>query len=210
MIYHLPQFPLQLVVFPGEQVNLHIFEDRYKNLIHHCRDEDTPFGIPPFVDEKVQEIGSKMLLKNIVREYDDGRMDISIESVGLYRIHEFHSISTPAPYPGAMVEDVEADGEEDPELAGQIALLIKELFDILKLNRPQKIDIIEVFSIVHKLGLSLEEEYEILSSLNLRDRQDIIVNRLEKLIPAIREAEYLRRRIQMNGHFKHIIPPDLK
>ena len=210
MIYHLPQFPLQLVVFPGEEVNLHVFEERYKSLIHDCRDGKKPFGIPPFVDEKVQEIGTKMVLRKIVRSYDDGRMDISVKAIGLFKIHEFHSISTPHSYPGAMVEDMSTAGSEDPLMANQIAQLIKELFDILKLNRPQKIDMIEVFSIVHKLGLSIKEEYELLSTLDLQERQQLIIARIEKLIPAIREAEYLRRRIQMNGHFKHIIPPDLK
>ena len=42
----LPLFPLQIVVFPGEDLNLHIFEPRYKELIGECKDKGIHFGIP--------------------------------------------------------------------------------------------------------------------------------------------------------------------
>ena len=44
----LPLFPLQSVFYPGETVPLHIFEDRYKQLINDCRKEALTFGIPVY------------------------------------------------------------------------------------------------------------------------------------------------------------------
>ena len=49
----LPFFPLQSVFFPGEKVPLHIFEERYKQLINDCRKEAITFGIPVYIDDNI-------------------------------------------------------------------------------------------------------------------------------------------------------------
>ncbi|MEO1628994.1 MAG: LON peptidase substrate-binding domain-containing protein, partial [Bacteroidota bacterium] len=46
-----PLFPLKLVVYPGEQLNLHIFEPRYKQLIRECEQNKVTFGIPAFIND---------------------------------------------------------------------------------------------------------------------------------------------------------------
>ena len=55
MTNFIPIFPLELVVYPGEKLNLHIFEDRYKQLISECYKERKPFGIPPVIKNKIAE-----------------------------------------------------------------------------------------------------------------------------------------------------------
>ena len=54
----LPLFPLRLVAFPGEDLNLHIFEPRYKELIQECDEKGITFGLPPFIDDKMQTFGT--------------------------------------------------------------------------------------------------------------------------------------------------------
>ena len=62
----LPLFPLKLVAFPGEELNLHIFEPRYKQLIRECEQNGTTFGIPTFLDNKVLDFGTEIeLIKKI-------------------------------------------------------------------------------------------------------------------------------------------------
>ena len=80
----LPLFPLQLVVFPGEKLKLHIFEPRYKQLVGECRDEKMTFGLPAFFDGRVAEYGTEMRLLTIFKTYDDGRMDIMTEGVAAF------------------------------------------------------------------------------------------------------------------------------
>jgi len=58
MTNFIPIFPLNIVVYPGENLNLHIFEPRYKQLINECHVAKKPFGIPTVIDNKVQEFGS--------------------------------------------------------------------------------------------------------------------------------------------------------
>ena len=56
----LPLFPLNLIVFPHEDLNLHIFEPRYRQLINECLDEKKTFGIPAFVNNKLLGYGTEV------------------------------------------------------------------------------------------------------------------------------------------------------
>jgi len=53
MTNFIPIFPLGIVVYPGENLNLHIFESRYKQLIQECYSDAKPFGIPSVINKKV-------------------------------------------------------------------------------------------------------------------------------------------------------------
>ena len=58
MTNFIPIFPLGIVVYPGEELNLHIFEPRYKQLITDVNQSKKPFGIPAVIDNKVNEMGT--------------------------------------------------------------------------------------------------------------------------------------------------------
>ena len=67
MTNFIPIFPLEIVVFPGEQLNLHIFEPRYKQLITECFEKKKPFGIPAVIDNKLKEFGTLISIKEICK-----------------------------------------------------------------------------------------------------------------------------------------------
>jgi Lon protease-like protein len=74
----IPIFPLALVVFPGEALNLHIFEPRYKELVNECHAGGKPFGIPAVIENKVSELGTLVEIEytrpgGIPRAGDDTR-----------------------------------------------------------------------------------------------------------------------------------------
>ena len=69
MTNFIPIFPLSIVVFPGEQLNLHIFEPRYKQLIRECAEQQKPFGIPSVIENNVQELGTLVEIKEIRKVY---------------------------------------------------------------------------------------------------------------------------------------------
>jgi hypothetical protein len=60
--------------------------------------------------------------------------------------------------------------------------------------------------IVHKIGISMQEEYEILITSNEKLRQEILIDHLERIIPVVTEVERTKERIAMNGHFKELDP----
>lgn len=67
---------MSLVVYPGEDLNLHIFEPRYKQLISECKAQGKPFGIPAVVKNKVKELGTLVQVAEVVKVEDNGEMDI--------------------------------------------------------------------------------------------------------------------------------------
>ncbi len=84
MTNFIPVFPLGIVVYPGEELNLHIFEPKYKQLINDCFETKKPFGIPTVIDGKIVEMGTTVLIKEISKTYEDGQLDIRTEGLSLH------------------------------------------------------------------------------------------------------------------------------
>ena len=72
----LPLFPLQLVVFPGNDVPLHIFEDRYKEMVGEAEAAGTEFGIILAKDNGIVNAGCTVRVETVLQRYPDGRFDV--------------------------------------------------------------------------------------------------------------------------------------
>src|SRR5687768_13096044 len=88
MTNFIPIFPLGIVVYPGESLNLHIFEQRYKQLVKECVENKKPFGIPAVIDNGVSELGTLVEITELVKEYEDGKIDIKTTGLQIFRILE--------------------------------------------------------------------------------------------------------------------------
>ncbi|MEQ1948704.1 MAG: LON peptidase substrate-binding domain-containing protein [Bryobacteraceae bacterium] len=72
----LPLFPLQVVLLPGAELPLHIFEERYKEMIREAVRDKTDFGVVLANDKGIVSAGCTAVIDKVLREYPDGRMDI--------------------------------------------------------------------------------------------------------------------------------------
>ncbi|MBK9735786.1 MAG: LON peptidase substrate-binding domain-containing protein [Saprospiraceae bacterium] len=209
MIY-IPLFPLSLVVFPGEELRLHIFEPRYKQLIHDCVNNNSTFGIPPYFEGKDLVYGTELKITKIVKKYDDGKMDIKALGIGWFEIVEFYKIMHGKLYPGGQISRMPWDDTMDLVDALKLRSLIEELYSIMKINniKIEEIPTFRSFQLAHKLGLNIEQELKLLAISAEKDRQLFLINHLENLIPIVLEAEKLRKRAELNGHFQNIKPPN--
>ena len=90
-----PLFPLELVVFPFEELNLHIFEPRYRQLINDCEKHEALFGIPTFRKGQALDYGSLVKLVKIEKKYPDGRMDIRTKGVQTFRAVSYTHLTLP-------------------------------------------------------------------------------------------------------------------
>lgn len=205
----LPLFPLQLVVFPGEDLNLHIFEPRYKQLINECRNKGKHFGIPAYIQKEVQKVGTEIELVSVEKTYPNGEMDVKTRGLGLFRIKEFFDKVPKKLYAGARVEKLELMDNSDFLQNEKILALVAQLFSLLNIHKdiPANAKEFRIYDIAHHIGLSIEQEFQLLELLSEKERQDFVQAHLEKLIPVVEEMEKLRQKIQMNGHFKNLIPP---
>ncbi len=205
----LPLFPLRLVAFPGERLNLHIFEPRYKQLINECHAKGTTFGIPAFIEDRVQSIGTEMELLGIEKTHANGEMDVRTKAKGIFRIVEFWEKMEDRLYSAAEIERLTFDVEGDFLKNERILELLAELYDVLQIRKPlpEHSPDFNTFKIAHVSGLTIEQEYELLCIPEELRRQEFMLQHLEKLLPMAKELEELRLKVQMNGHFKNILPP---
>jgi len=211
-MHRFPLFPLGLVAFPKERLNLHIFEPRYKQLITECFEEEKTFGIPPFKANMPLELGTEMEVVEISKIYDDGKMDIKTRGLRAFKIIDFYSKINGKLYPGAEVEFIE-EVAEMPDILQfqQVMTLIKELYSIMQLDQeaPEWDEGFSIFEIGHKLGLSFEQEVQLLKTSSEAERMSYVKMHLEEFLPKVKEMEELKARVKMNGHFKNIIPPEI-
>lgn len=206
MTNFIPIFPLAIVVFPGEELNLHIFEPRYKQLITDCFAEQKPFGIPIVLKNGITEMGTLVTIKEVVNVYDDGKMDIKTQGLSVFRILELVKQIPDKLYSGAIVNYPENEQKVQPLLIQKIIKTIRELHAILKLNKNFKKpdEALLAYDIAHHIGLSNEEEYDFLKLLREDQRIEYLKRHLAKVIPVVTEMESLKDRIKLNGHFKNL------
>jgi len=206
MTNFIPIFPLEVVVYPGEKLKLHIFEDRYKQLISECYKEKKMFGIPPVLKNKISETGTLMKIAEISKQYDDGRMDIVTEGISVFRILEVINSIPAKLYSGAIVKHLNNDEAGVSRQVQKIIDGIRELHRQLHIKKDfSKSDAeLKSYDIAHHAALSIEQEYELLRLLREDQRIEYLRRHLKKIMPAIAGIEDLKKKVQLNGHFKEL------
>jgi len=206
MTNFIPIFPLGIVVYPGENLNLHIFEPRYKQLINECFALKKSFGIPTVIENKMQDYGSLMNIIEITTVHDNGEMDIKTEGARVFRVLEVIKEVPDKLYSGAIVNYPDTHEQGNPDLMRRVVNRIRELHKLLHISKDfKKADPeLKCFDVAHHVGLSLEEEYELLHLLDERQRQEYLKRHLTKVIPLVAEMEQLKVKIKLNGHFKNL------
>lgn len=207
----IPLFPLQLVVFPGERLNLHIFEPRYRQLIRECKTNGITFGIPLFHNGKLMDIGTEMKLIGIEKRYASGELDIKTQGLGKFRIEKFFKEAPGKLYGGGDISRLNDSDERDIHITKILIEKIDRLFVVLDINIEYEKDLqqFNTYSIAQKIGLTTLEAYQLLILEREEDRQAYMLAHLNRIIPKFEELAELKRRAKLNGHFKNIIPPKL-
>lgn len=209
MTRQLALFPLQIVVFPGEELNLHIFEPRYRQLLHDCEREGITFGIPAYIKGNIREVGTEVRLLKVVKRYENGELDIRTLGMGLFKLNDFQPRLGEKLYAGGEVENLPYDAVEDIALNQRILVLARQLFVLLGISRPlpEEVGHFQTYDIAHHVGFNLEQEYEFLTLREAPARQRFVLEHLETLIPIVEEMERIKEKAKLNGHFRNIIPP---
>ena len=206
MTNFIPIFPLSIVVYPGELLNLHIFEPRYRQLINECFATKKPFGIPAVVDDKINEMGTLVQITEISEVYEDGKMDIKTEGLQVFRMLEIINELPDKLYSGAIVNYPDNDERGNRTLMNGIIKGIKELHKLLKIekNFVKPDAALWSYDVAHHAGMALQEEYELLELLHESQRQEYLKRHLTKVIPVLAEMELLKEKVKLNGHFKNL------
>jgi Lon protease-like protein len=206
MTNFIPIFPLGIVVYPGENLNLHIFEPRYKQLISECHDSGKEFGIPTVIEDRVQDYGSLVTVTEITKMHDNGEMDIKTQGSRVFRILEIIREVPDKLYSGAIVNYPDNYEDGSPDIMRRVINSIRELHKMLHVNKDFKKsdDDLKSYDVAHHVGFSLKEEYELLGLMDERQRLEYLKRHLTKVIPLVAEMEQLKEKVKLNGHFKNL------
>lgn len=207
MTNFIPIFPLDIIVYPHEPLNLHIFEPRYKQLIRECLEAPKPFGIPVVLDKKVQEYGTVIEVTELVKEYPDGEMDIRARGVSIFRVLEIIKEIPDKLYSGAIVNyPPNIIAPDDSKLGELIMNEVKRLYALLNVEEklPSPDDGILSYKIAHYIGLTLQQEFELMQLMTETQRLEYIRKHLNNMVPMLQGLEEAKARIKMNGHFRNL------
>ena len=206
MTNFIPIFPLSVIVFPGENLNLHIFEPRYKQLIAECFEQKKPFGIPAVVNKELKDLGTLVEVTAIKKVYEDGKMDITTKGLKVFRLLELIKEIPDKLYSGAIVTYPDDADDGKRELMQKVVKGIKELHRLLEVSKDFKKpeEELKAFDVAHHMGLNIDEEYELLGLFREAQRQEYLKRHLGKVIPMLTEMESLKDKVKLNGHFRNL------
>lgn len=193
-ILTLPMFPLNTVILPGETKVLHIFEDRYKELVVDCLKNAANFGIPYIKNNELSSFGVEVKIQRIVKTHDNGELDIEVTGVQPFIIKQYTKVLTPKLYGAASVEGYEGD------MTSVRYKLFRSLKKYIKSTKGKEIPVetftnVSVYNVAVLLNLTNEEKIQLISFTQLKQKEDFLIAKL-KLFMLLLKAEQ-----QLNGKF---------
>jgi Lon protease-like protein len=197
----LPLFPLDAVLLPGASLPLHVFEPRYKEMIGECLERKQAFGVLRVKDGEVAEIGCTAEILNVVKRYDDGRMDIITQGRQRFEVMQVHP---ERPFLQAEVFYLRDDpGATTKE---EISRALELHGEIMKLagSEPESVsDVNELelsFHLAGSLPIDLDFKQTLLGMKSEPERLQAVISFFENILPNVRRTLHVRRKAGGNGH----------
>jgi Lon protease-like protein len=198
----IPLFPLNIVLFPDEQLPLHIFEPRYRRMVRECLDNRSPFGMLLAVPNGVVHVGCTAEILEVIKTYEDGRMDIITVGREPFRVLE---INEEEPLLRGVVDYLEDDDpERNPAKQNQLIELYETCHTLLYSSLPKEMEVQAggglSYSIASTLPIDLLWKQQILELRSEEHRQERLLAYLREWAPHLQKKEGLRLRAAANGH----------
>ena len=188
----LPLFPLELVLFPGVPLPLHIFEPRYKEMIAECLDLKKPFGVVRASSEGVADIGCTAEILEVTKKYDDGRMDILTRGVDRFEVLE---VNEDRPFLQAEITLIQDEpGHPARQMVEQAVRLHAEIAKLAgsEVSGPEEGASNLSFLLAGSLPLDLDFKQKLLVTSSEAKRLEAVVGYLQAVLPGLRRAAKAR------------------
>jgi ATP-dependent Lon protease len=193
-------FPLELVLLPRERVPLHIFEDRYKDLIADCLAEEGEFGLILENDDGLRQVGTRTAVIELIDTFDDGRMNVLVEGRTRFRIV---ALTEGRSYRTAEVEDL--DDEDEPPTDTDVEQTIAVFRRLVAVAEADEIDEPPVaspalsFELAARVDFGHELKQELLELRSESERLRRLRTLLEQAAQALARERDVRERAAGNG-----------
>jgi Lon protease-like protein len=201
----IPLFPLDVVLMPGAELPLHIFEPRYKVMIGRCLDEKLEFGMILAADKAVAALGCTAEIVRKVRDYPDGRMDILTIGRAVFRLLELFDEKE---YYEGVVEYVE-DGiyAHDADQHAQLVQLFEKchalLFSSPWSDDAEADEATLAYRMAALLPVELEKRQALLELRSEHERRELLLRWMERFVSILIAQQKTRERAGGNGHARN-------
>ncbi len=196
----IPLFPLDVVLFPGTPLPLHIFEPRYKEMIGECLAQNRTFGVVRAVEQSLAEIGCTAEIVTVVKEYPDGRLDLVTEGrkrFELVRVNQERSFLQAEIL--LIGDEPGSPSREETERAIQLhsdVLAIAGAKQDLSAADPALLS----FYLAGSLPLDLDFKQKVLALRSEPQRLTLLTSYFETILPNLQRAANARQKAGGNGH----------
>jgi Lon protease-like protein len=192
-------FPLGIVLLPSEQIPLHIFEDRYQELIGECLAEEREFGLVYADDEGLREVGTRAAVTEVLERFDDGRLNIVVEGRDRFRLLE---LTEGRSFQTGRVEAIEDEQDAaDPKDTEHAIGLFHRLVELTGADVEQpRLDVPQLsFELAGRFELAPELKQRLLQLTSERRRMKALAELLENAATAVEREREIADRASGNG-----------
>lgn len=197
----LPLFPLDVVLFPGMALPLHIFEPRYKDMIGECLEHDSAFGIVRAMEDKIAEIGCSAEIVTVVKRYEDGRLDIVTRGIQRFELVE---VNQERSFLQGEVKFLTETSDASRELQKKafdlhqsLVLMAASGQTLPRLEPPEEM---LAFYLISQLPVDLDFKQTILTMPSEAKRLSTLIEYYEAILPKLAKAMTAKKKSGSNGH----------
>jgi Lon protease-like protein len=195
----LPLFPLEIVVFPGAPLPLHIFEPRYKEMIGECLSQERPFGMVRAKENALSAVGCSARILTIIKKYEDGRMDIAAEGAQRFEIIQVNQERS-------FLQAEVSFFDDEPSIvsksaADTVVQLHEQLFAVMGQTVEVDRDATYLsYRLAQDLPVDLDFKQTLLEMKSEAERVEILTEYYRATIPKVENSLRVRQRASGNGH----------
>jgi Lon protease-like protein len=207
MTDYLPLFPLDVVLFPEMLLPLHIFEERYKEMIGECLQERSPFGVLYANGDRVEAIGCTAEINQVIKRYPDGRLDIVALGRKRFQVSFFDSEKAYLRASVELLPDLTGDREPSDNQAQQALELAAQAWKLMGQDQDdgeaptlQSSSAGLAFRLASSIQVPNGIRQRILEARSENQRLEELTAYLVELIPQLTEKHEAAKKAGSNGH----------
>ena len=200
----IPLFPLNVVLMPGAPLPLHIFEERYKQMVNECLEQESEFGMVLADESGTRQVGCTARIVELVERYEDGRMLILVEGSRRFRLN---NVLTGRPYYVGEIDFFEEEEEEDVgTLAEECIALLERVVEAategsvgIEIEPPYRN---LSFAIAGRVEFEPDTRQQILELTSERERLEKVKELLTAAAERLERERQAREKAQTNGRLR--------
>ena len=191
-------FPLPIVLLPTEQVPLHIFEERYKELIGECLADEREFGFVYADDDGLREVGTRATVTEVLARFDDGRMNVLVEGRERFKLL---ALTSGRAFQTGEVETI-VDDDDSPERESVVRAL--GLFGKLRELTGSEVEVPSPrpglsYALASRVELLPAVKQELLQETSERARLERVCELLDEATVTVARQRDAAQRASSNG-----------